>query len=261
MATFQTLLAVVVLIFALSVMVQAVQEVLKSALNTKADVMCKTITKFMGDILTVPQVEGALKVRGLDLTALEHFNKDDFRHLLNGIDFSNQALQGVIADASATLEQKKDNVAAAYEAARASFQKAYTRKNKLFAVVISFALVFALNANLLMLYEEVASDQVMGQAIVGKASTLVSPNPPPANTVSLEDSYQSSRKTIGDAMAKFPPLMRDSSYGKDFSDRPAAAIIGLLLMGILVSLGAPFWNDVLKGMTGINNSLNTGSKG
>lgn len=98
MATFQTLLAVVVLIFALSVLVQAVQEVVKSALNTKADVMAKIMTKFIGDLLTVPQVEGALKVRGLDLTALENFNKDDFRHLLNGIDFSNQALQGVIAE-------------------------------------------------------------------------------------------------------------------------------------------------------------------
>jgi hypothetical protein len=49
MATFQTLLAVVVLIFALSVIVQAIQEVEKSALSTKADVMAKTMTKFMGD--------------------------------------------------------------------------------------------------------------------------------------------------------------------------------------------------------------------
>lgn len=257
MATFQTLLAVVVLIFALSVMVQAVQEVLKSALSTKADVMAKTMTKFMGDLLTVPQIEDALKIRGLNLTALEHFNRDDFRHLLNGIDFSNQSLKGVIADANATLDQKKDNIAAAYEAARASFQKAYTSKNKRFAVAISFVIVLALNANLLMLYEEVAADQVMSQAILGKASTLVNP---PGNSGALEDTYRESRKTIGDAMAKFPPLVRDFSYGTDFSERPATAILGLLLMGILVSLGAPFWNDVLKGMTGINNALNTSSK-
>jgi hypothetical protein len=261
MATFQALLAIVVLIFALSVMVQAVQEIVKSALGTKADVMAKTMTKFMRDLLTVPQIEGALKVKGLDLTALENFSKDDFRHLLNGIDFSNQPLKGIIADASATLEQKKDNIAAAYEAARTSFQKAYTTKNKLFALAISFAIVLALNANLLMLYEEVAADQVMSQAIVGKASSLVSPNSPPADNTSLEDTYRSSRKTIGDAMAKFPPLVRDSSYGKDFSERPATAIVGLLFMGILVSLGAPFWNDVLKGMTGINNALNTSTKG
>jgi hypothetical protein len=28
-------------------------------------------------------------------------------------------------------------------------------------------------------------------------------------------------------------------------------------MGILVSLGAPFWNDILKGMMGVNNALNS----
>jgi hypothetical protein len=31
-------------------------------------------------------------------------------------------------------------------------------------------------------------------------------------------------------------------------------------MGVLVSLGAPFWNDVLKGATGVNNALNSGGK-
>jgi hypothetical protein len=34
----------------------------------------------------------------------------------------------------------------------------------------------------------------------------------------------------------------------------------LFLMGLLVSLGAPFWNDVLKGMMGVNNALNTNGK-
>jgi hypothetical protein len=260
MALFQTLLAVVVLIFALSVMVQAVQEVVKSLLDTKSDVMAKTLTKFMGDLLTVPQIKGALAVRGLDLTALENFNKDDFRHLLNGIDFSNQALKGLLANVDATLEQKKDNIAAAYDAALASFQKAYTSKNKWFAVAISFAVVLSLNANLLLLYEEVAADQVMSQAIVGKAAGMLAADPA-ASGGSLEDSYRSGRKTVGDAIAKLPPLVRDSSYPKDFSERPAAAILGLLLMAILVSLGAPFWNDVLKGMTGLNNSLNTGTSG
>jgi len=31
-------------------------------------------------------------------------------------------------------------------------------------------------------------------------------------------------------------------------------------MGVLVSLGAPFWNDVLKGMMGINGALNANAR-
>jgi hypothetical protein len=34
-------------------------------------------------------------------------------------------------------------------------------------------------------------------------------------------------------------------------------IIGLLVMGGLVPLGAPFWNDVLKGISGLNDALNS----
>jgi hypothetical protein len=37
-------------------------------------------------------------------------------------------------------------------------------------------------------------------------------------------------------------------------------IIGLVLTWILVSLGAPFWNDVLKGASGVNSVLNNGKK-
>jgi hypothetical protein len=45
MGTFQTLISLVILIFVLSVMVQAVQEVIKAALKTKAGVMRQTIDK------------------------------------------------------------------------------------------------------------------------------------------------------------------------------------------------------------------------
>jgi hypothetical protein len=223
--------------------------------------MKDTIKKFMGDHLTLDQVQGALKTRGLDISALEHFNKEDFRHLLDGIELADPQIQGIVAQGEKDIVSVKNNIAGSYEAVRASFQKAYTTKNKTFAVLISFVVVLALNANLIMLYQELAADQVMAQAIVGKASTLVSSSPSGGDSnSSLEESYQKSRKTIGDAVAKFPPIVRDSDYPSDFHDRPGSAIIGLVLMGILVSLGAPFWNDVLKGMTGVNNALNSGKK-
>src|ERR1700732_4521975 len=169
MGIFQTLLSLVLLIFVPSVGVQAIQEVIKTALNTKAGVMKQTIEKFMGDHLTLPQVQDALHLRGLDITALENFNKQDFRHLLDGIQFKNGQLQGIVASAQATVEQAKDNIAASYEAARAAFQKAYTRRNKVFVVVLSLLVVVVLNANVVVLYELLSSDQAAQQAIVGKA--------------------------------------------------------------------------------------------
>jgi hypothetical protein len=274
MNTLQTLMALVVLIFVLAVIVQAVQEFLKSLLNTKAETMKATIVKFMGARLTLPQVEAALKDRGLDITALDHFNKDDFRHLLDGVAGLEPQLKDLVDSTTATFEQKKDNVAAAFEGARASFQKAYAARNKTFALIISFAVVLALNANLLMLYDELAADQVMAQAIVGRAEktdpgkcSQDNENAPAQSD--LAKTYAGNRDCIKATLKNYPILVRwhqlDNKWWvpmwrKDWYDSPFAMFAGLLLMGLLVSLGAPFWNDVLKGMTGVNNALNTGGK-
>jgi len=51
-----------------------------------------------------------------------------------------------------------------------------------------------------------------------------------------------------------------NKYQEDFKDDPILETIGLLIMGALVSLRAPFWNDVLKGVAGLNDALNGGNK-
>jgi len=266
MSTFQTLLALVVLIFVLSVIVQSVQEVLKSLLHTKAKTLEETMQKFMGDSLKLPQVTGALQRRGLDITALEHFSKEDFRHLLDGIEFAAPQLQGVVASATATVEQSKDNIAGAYEAARASFQKSYTSKNKKWVIALSFLLVLALNASLITIYEILSANQNLTQAISGTASTIVNAekstqsNASASQTLNAADIYDKNRKTITEDLQKYPILFRTLCYPTDLKQEPFNEIVGLLLMGLLVSMGAPFWNDVLKGMMGVNNVLNTNGK-
>jgi hypothetical protein len=266
MGTFQTLLALVVLIFVLSVVVQSVQEVLKSLLGTKAKTMAETIDKFMGNFLTLPQVKGALERRGLDITALENFNKEDFRHLLDGIELAAPQLQGVVASGAATLDQIKDNIAGAFEAARVAFQKSYTTRNKKWVIALSFLVVVALNASLIKMYEILAADQNLSQAISGTASSIVNSEKSSQNTGTasqpsdLAKIYETNRQTITKDLQKYPILFRTLCYRADLEEEPFNEIVGLLLMGILVSLGAPFWNDVLKGMMGVNNALNTNGK-
>lgn len=266
MSMFQTLMALVVLIFVLSVIVQAAQEVFKSLADTKSKTMVETIEKFMGDHLPLPQVEAALKTRGLDITALEHLNKEDFRHLLDGIELASPQVQGIVVSANATAEQVKDNIAGAYEAARAAFQKSYTRKNKKWVVGLSFLIVLALNASLIRIYETLAANQNLSQAISGTASTMVTTqrSAPSAGgasqSPSLQEVYEANRKTIAEDLQKYPILLRTREYRQDLRQDTLSEVAGLLLMSILVSLGAPFWNDVLKGMMGVNNVLNTNGK-
>jgi hypothetical protein len=172
-------------------------------------------------------------------------------------------LEGIVTPAQATDEQVKDNIAASYEAARATFQRAYTRKNKLFAVVLSLFVVGLLNANLIILYEQISADQVAQQAIVGKAAALGgSPGgSDESQGKDLGGVYSASRKQIVSSLRDYPILIRTSYFGRDFDEHPYSAIPGLLIMSVLVSMGAPFWNDVLKGMMGVNSALNAKNNG
>jgi hypothetical protein len=262
MSTIQTLLALAGLIYVLCVIVQAAQEVFKALLNMKAKTMAETMTRFMGDHLPLADIRQALQKRGLNLTALEHFDKDDFRQLLDGIPGLEPKLEGVVASQTATFEQMKENVAANYEAARAAFQALYTRRNKLFAIGFSVIIVLVLNANIVVLYQEVGADQVMAQAIAGQAGRVATcpQAKPDAQGSDFQNVYQTNRDCIKKALDANPILVRGGKYGVDWEADKLNTILGLLAMCVLVSLGAPFWNDVLKGLAGINSTLNSNDK-
>jgi len=263
MSTLQTLIALVVLIFVLSVIVQALQDILKLFLDTKAATLQQIIIRFMGDHLKLDQVQDTLKRRGLDITALDHFSKDDFRTLLDGIKFEDTQLQGIVAKEQASLAEAKDQIAAAYEGARANFQKIYALKNKKIAVAISFVVVLTLNASAIRLYEILSANQTMSQAISGTAATVLGNeknNGGTAQPTDLADVYAKNRTVIESDLQKYPILLRTGKYSEDLGKEPANEILGLVVMALLVSLGAPFWNDVLKGITGVNNALNSGGK-
>lgn len=261
MSELQTFLALVVLIYVLCVIVQGVQEVVKSVLNSKAKVMEQAITQFMGDHLKLEQVKQAMDVRGLKITALERFDQDDFRKLLDGVQFTAEQLQQiprVVAAQNATLDQFKDNIAAAYEGAQAKFQRLYTAYNKRCVIILSFAVVLVLNASVIKIYNLLAVSQSMSQAIAGTASTIGSGG----QSGAAQDPYKvydTNRKAIEQQLHDYPVLLRTFQYPKDFTTVTDGLheILGLLLMGALVSLGAPFWNDVLKGVSGLNDALNS----
>lgn len=266
MSDFQTFLALAVLIYVLCVIVQAVQEALKSVLSMKAKTMSEVINRFMGDQLTLEQVTSALKLRGLSISALEHFNKDDFRYLLDGVQFTEQQLQQIpkiVALQNATIEQLKDHISASFDGALAGFQKSYAKYNKRWVIGISFAVVLLLNASVIKIYKILSVNEKMSQAIVASASTIVNTNRSVQNGTASNDPTVvlfNDRKAISDDLQKYPILLRTAKYPDDIRDDPANDVCGLLVMGILVSLGAPFWNDVLKSATGINNALNSGGQ-
>jgi hypothetical protein len=269
--TLQSVTAVIALIFALSVIVQAIQEFIKNLLQTKSNAMKQALDEFMGNMLNSAEVQTALKVRGLDVSALESFSNSDFRNLLDAIPFDQQKVQALVQGGQASLDKIKDNIASAYQGALARFQKIYQTKNKQIAVVLSLFVVLLLNANVVFLYESISADPATQQAIMSKVQTIVSAdtdtnananaNPgtndgTSAQVSTLHDSYLKARGHVATVLNTDKTLVRTCLYCGDWSSNRLKTILGLLLMAALVSLGAPFWNDVLKGATGVNNAFN-----
>ena len=266
MNALQSLTAVIALIFALSVIVQAVQEFIKGFLETKSGAMTQALDDFMGDMLKSSQVESALQARGLDVSALESLSTPDFRSLLDAIPFEQQKVQKLVQDGQASLDKIKDNIAGSYQGALAKFQKIYQRKNKQIAALLSLILVLILNANVIFLYEDISADPATQQAIMYKVQTIVAANANAKGGTSdtgspgvadLQKSYQATRDNIATVLNTDTTLVRTKLYWThDLPRHWLKTILGLLLMAGLVSLGAPFWNDVLKGATGVNNAFN-----
>jgi len=264
MNTLQSITAVIALIFTLCVVVQAIQEFIKDFLQAKPKAMMQALNEFMGDMLNAADVKKALGVRGLDATALESFSPSDFRNLLDAIPFDQQKVQQLVQGGQATMDEIKDNIAGAYQGALARFNQIYTKKNKQIAVVLSMVVVFALNANVIILYENISADPAAQQAILEKVKTIDAGQgkaDPSCKDSEITCAYKKSRDDISEALQKEPVLFRTGKYGRDYLGWPKCFLLfGLLIMGGLVSLGAPFWNDVLKGATGLNNAFNGNAK-
>lgn len=259
MSTFQTLTALTVLIYALCVIVQILQEGVKWWFDTKATEMGKVIQKFMGETLLKPdQVKVELAKLGFktgdigDLAALENFSEADFRTVMDAIitDSDRPEIRKVLGDAKATVEQFKQRAEAGYDAAMAKFQRSYTKKNKQWVIGLSFLVVLALNASVVRIYDILAADQAVTQKLAATASNVGQ-----SNQGAVAQDFGQTRDLVKKELDTYPILVRTLEYPKDIShwDRD----LGLIIMGFLVSLGAPFWNDVLKGTNGLNNVFNT----
>ena len=143
-------------------------------------------------------------------------------------------------------------MAASYEAARISLQEFYAAKNKRWVIALSFLAVLALNASLIRIYEILAANRSLSQAIAGTASTIASVDSSTQSAAATSqasshaDVYRRNRGAITKDRQKYPALLRSSYYSEDFENETFDEIAGSWLVGILVSLGAPFWNDILS---------------
>jgi hypothetical protein len=297
--TLDAIIATAAVALGLSLIVQAIQQIVKQWLDLKSKYMrfqllamfnssqsissspaqigLSRITKMVGEVdgnarKIVDQLEAATKSFGYkDLELLETISADDMKRLLKSLPIFTRAKE------EWKLVEKDIDIWLAFT--QRGFQDLYQRRMKLWSFMVSAVVVVMLNANLLEVYGEFSMNKPVRDAAVAMAerfvamprdSILVKEKTGVKDTayvVSKPDSLivKEIQKSLSDvqqiAAAKTFQVFRWTKasftqfYGARWYVIWPTALLGWLAMTLLVSLGAPFWYDLLKTLMGIKDRL------
>ena len=175
-----------------------------------------------------------------------------------------------------------------FDVTKKAFQDLYERRMKLWSFLMSAAVVITLNANIIEIYREFSTSKPLRDAAIawaektvalprdsvitahgsgGRDSLILVTKTDTELTKSIETNLSQIQSMLGD---KSFQLLRWSSHAREelfdhwlslsWFQNWGVYLLGWLGMTVLVSLGAPFWYDLLKTVVGIKESLNARSR-
>ena len=203
----------------------------------------------------------------------------------NSVAISLTKLRTEFDSAIAPLRGKLKEVESWFDTVMQSFDERYARGMKTWAIVISFVIVVLLNANFFNIYQKISTNEVVRNSLVQGQSRLKelqqaadSADAEPTGTApDLKATLKEQKNTVrgeidGYASFGFRPLSLEqvsnwatgkSSWSVDWGLRlvhMAKILVGWKLMTLLLSVGAPFWEDTLESLFGLKNILRMSSE-
>jgi hypothetical protein len=157
-----------------------------------------------------------------------------------------------------------------YDTIMRSFDERYTRSMKSFSLAISFAVVALLNANLFDIYREISTNESKRNLIVQSGeqiATRLREQPAADNrqiNLTLQDWSKQSFEEIEQSASLYTALgFSGPRWIVDVWKNPqwptaqktVETVAGWLITTMLLSVGAPFWQDALGSLFGLKNFL------
>lgn len=177
-------------------------------------------------------------------------------------------VQVKLAQVTAGLRERLDAIETWYDTVMQGFEERYARHMRSFAFMISLVVAIVLNADVVQLYKRLATDDVAQQRILTQQTAIQqnvlqkvreaqAKNEPPANVQKLWSDYNSQ---IDQLTSTYPALGLEPINIKTWWKTTdgwgrANSIFGWLVMALLLSLGAPFWQDTLESLFAFKNLL------
>jgi hypothetical protein len=168
-----------------------------------------------------------------------------------------------VADFDRTINQLLASLTKAeqwFDTVMQSFEERYARGMKTWGVIISLVVVILLNANFFDVYKNIAGNDTLRANIVQMRDDLakryeesaVKGDKDAAKT--LQELYRDTAQDVSSNASLytglgFTPIWQSPPKGFFHS------LIGWMIMTLLLSVGAPFWQDTLESLFGLKNVL------
>ncbi len=268
--TLDTVIAMVIVLLLLSLIVQSLQTVVKKWFKVKS----RIILNSLNDLFSYVEVKES-QARDVANSA-EKLVEEVKTQLqkLGRVSLGKKAMIDSIAkeDLLKILDrigagQLKAEVDKWYETVMQGFEERYTRHMRSIAILISIVVVIFFNANFFQVYQNISkSDQLRTALIaqsedVNKRLNALQQQGNAASTTDQEQLAAAQKQLAADinniSNLGFTPITRQE-LGAAFTSGPMHALkvlLGWAIMVMLLSAGAPFWQDVLESLFGVKNLL------
>lgn len=222
------------------------------------------VQKKVGEDLAAARARGAKEA---ELKALEGVS-DGLKRVAEQIAALGQAFDAAIGPLRERLEQAE----VWYDTVMQGFEERYSRHMRTVALVISVVVVVVLNANFFTIYQAMKSPETAGRVVNqeqdvldrSRASEGGAAATPPADGPTTTDDVRRSAQEASEWVDTYksfgitPLTMQQVSgfFGGQYSARDVSGtFFGWLIMVMLLSAGAPFWQDTLESLFGLKNLL------
>jgi hypothetical protein len=290
-----SIIATLAIVLGLSLVVQALQQIAKQWLDLKSKYMKLQLLAVFDDkllggtgsgvvlsglrrvktLVSSADAEAKLIVDGIermlrnygykDLELLERMDAKQLRDLVSTIDWQNvPGAKGI----EGQLDRINKDIDRWFGLAKDGFQQLYERRMKTWSFVLSLVVVVALNASIFDVYRQFTTNAPLRNAALKWTEQAIAEGRDTTTRRTLADDAAlaisirtkvDSIKTIL-ASESFEILGWSGANPKKIGAEHwlgdwGARIGGWLVMTLLVSLGAPFWYDLLRTLLGIKSKV------
>jgi hypothetical protein len=154
------------------------------------------------------------------------------------------SLLAEVNSASGDMDRARDNIEKWFDDSMDRVSGWYTRKTRMMGLILAIIVVVVINADTLMIANTLVKDDAKRDALVEAAGN---PDFPEAKLKQWEDLGLPIGWSLSDPERGFPT--DGALVGK---------VIGLLITGLAVSLGAPFWFGFLSRLMSARQGLRQG---